>query len=535
MPCRATPSRPGASETTDERRCSADRAELSRPRHTKLRSRHTCARPRPISSSTRVEGGTPPSIGWGCAFDRSRGGGSGTVTELAQPPQRFREIARLKLADSHTQGALDSSTARLYGNRSAAWQALPEVQELRQRAHDARMRVIDDLDAHVARFAEALEARGGQVHFARTADDATAYVTGVCRRSGARLAAKSKSMLSEELDLNHALEAIGVRAVETDLGEYIIQLAGEHPAHILAPGRREDRRRRRRAPLGRRWHACAAGPRRTDAGRPPSAQAGLPRRRRRHHRRQLRRQRDGLDLPGHERGQRAAGHFASARPHRAHGDGTPRRRPVRPRRPPAPARAQRDGSESERLHDTADWSATPRRRGRARGAARRNRRQRPLQPARDALQGNARVHPLRRLPERLPRLPEDRRRRLRPCLLGADGRRAPAAPRGTRPGSLTSARVLALRSMHRRLPGQDPAPRAAARPAQGPGRDERCAALGAPRVRALVSRVVVAARLPDLDSCRARTAGRRRGRRARPRLGARRDLPRLVRRFRNGR
>ena len=161
MPCRATPSRPGASETPDERRCSADRAELSRLRHTESRSRHTCARPRPISSSTRVEGGTPPSIGWGCALDRSRGEGSGTVTELAQPPRRFREIARLKLADSHTQEALDSSTARLYGNRSAAWQALPEVQELRQRAHDARMRVIDDLDAHVARFAEALEARGG--------------------------------------------------------------------------------------------------------------------------------------------------------------------------------------------------------------------------------------------------------------------------------------------------------------------------------------------------------------------------------------
>ena len=157
------------------------------------------------------------------------------MTELTQPRQRFREIARIKLADSHTQGALDSSTARLYGNRVAAWQALPEVQELRQRAHDARMRVIDDLDLHVARFTQALESRGGHVHFAQTADDATAYVTEVCRRSGAKLAAKSKSMLSEELDLNRALEGIGVRAVETDLGEYIIQLAGEHPAHILAP------------------------------------------------------------------------------------------------------------------------------------------------------------------------------------------------------------------------------------------------------------------------------------------------------------
>ena len=157
------------------------------------------------------------------------------MTDLAQPPGRFREIARLKLADGHIQGALDSSTARLYGNRTEAWQALPEVEELRRRAHDARMRVIDDLDTHIDRFRDALEARGGRVHFARTADDATAYVTDVCGRAGAKLAAKSKSMLSEEIGLNDALEAAGIRVVETDLGEYIVQLAGEHPVHILAP------------------------------------------------------------------------------------------------------------------------------------------------------------------------------------------------------------------------------------------------------------------------------------------------------------
>jgi L-lactate dehydrogenase complex protein LldF len=157
------------------------------------------------------------------------------MTDLAQPPKRFREIARLKLADSHTQEALDTSTARLYGNRVAAWQALPDAEALRTRAHEARLRVIDDLDTHIKRFRAALEARGGHVHFARTAEDASAYVTDVCRRAGATLAAKSKSMLSEEIGLNHALEAAGIRVVETDLGEYIVQLAGEHPVHILAP------------------------------------------------------------------------------------------------------------------------------------------------------------------------------------------------------------------------------------------------------------------------------------------------------------
>ena len=97
------------------------------------------------------------------------------------------------------------------------------------------MEVIDDLDGHVARFTAALEARGGHVFFARTADEASAYVADVCSRAGAKLAAKSKSMATEEIGLNAALEAVGVTPVETDLGEYILQLAGEHPVHIVAP------------------------------------------------------------------------------------------------------------------------------------------------------------------------------------------------------------------------------------------------------------------------------------------------------------
>src|SRR5439155_20294140 len=87
----------------------------------------------------------------------------------------------------------------------------------------------------IEQFRAAVEARGGHVHFARTGDDASAYVAEVCRSHGAKVAAKSKSMASEEIRLNDALEAAGVRPVETDLGEYILQLAGEHPVHIVAP------------------------------------------------------------------------------------------------------------------------------------------------------------------------------------------------------------------------------------------------------------------------------------------------------------
>ena len=157
------------------------------------------------------------------------------MAELAQPATRFREIARGKLGDARIQGALDEATDRLMTNRLAAWADLPGVEELRQRAHEIRMEVVDDLDGHVARFTAALEARGGHVYFARTAEEASAYVADVCRKRGAKLAAKSKSMVSEEIGLNAALEAVGVTPVETDLGEYILQLAGEHPVHIVAP------------------------------------------------------------------------------------------------------------------------------------------------------------------------------------------------------------------------------------------------------------------------------------------------------------
>ncbi len=157
------------------------------------------------------------------------------MPELRQPPGRFREIARLKLGDAHTQTALDEATNRLRTNRVSAWEGLPDVEALRERAHAIRMEVIDDLDSHVAQFTEALEARGGHVFFARTAEEASAYVADVCSRSDAKIAAKSKSMATEEIGLNAALEAVGVAPVETDLGEYILQLAGEHPVHIIAP------------------------------------------------------------------------------------------------------------------------------------------------------------------------------------------------------------------------------------------------------------------------------------------------------------
>jgi len=157
------------------------------------------------------------------------------VTDLAQRPDRFRKVAREKLADPHVQEAIRSSVERLRSHRLEAWGELENVEELRQRAHETRMKAVRDIDHYLAEFTQALEARGGVVKVCATAEEACAYVVDVCRRRDAKLVAKSKSMATEEIGLNRALEAAGVRSVETDLGEYILQLGGEHPVHIIAP------------------------------------------------------------------------------------------------------------------------------------------------------------------------------------------------------------------------------------------------------------------------------------------------------------
>ena len=157
------------------------------------------------------------------------------MTELRQPADRFREIARAKLAEPRTLDALDVATGRLYGARTKAWDGLSDVEGLRERAREIRTRTMDDLERHLADFTRAVEAAGAHVHSCRTAEEASATIADICRQAGAKLAVKSKSMASEEIGLNEALAGAGVEAVETDLGEYILQLAGEHPVHIIAP------------------------------------------------------------------------------------------------------------------------------------------------------------------------------------------------------------------------------------------------------------------------------------------------------------
>ncbi|HET7010495.1 MAG TPA: lactate utilization protein B, partial [Anaerolineales bacterium] len=155
----------------------------------------------------------------------------------------FRARVRSALANEALQEALDRNADRRKAAWEAAFDSLPGAQESRREARRIRAESLDRLDDLLAEFRRNLEANGFQVHVAADADQACGQVVAIARAHGARLAAKSKSMVSEEIGLNAALQRAGIRAVETDLGEFIVQLRDEPPAHIITPAihlRRQD-------------------------------------------------------------------------------------------------------------------------------------------------------------------------------------------------------------------------------------------------------------------------------------------------------
>jgi len=147
----------------------------------------------------------------------------------------IHELGRKALLDNHLQEALRSSTLRLYTKRLEAAREVPGWEGLRDRAHEIKREVVNNLDYYLSQFAEKVEQNGGKVHWADTGDEACRIIREIAQRAGAREVVKGKTMVSEEIELNHALEMAGIRGVETDLGEFILQLAGERPGHIIAP------------------------------------------------------------------------------------------------------------------------------------------------------------------------------------------------------------------------------------------------------------------------------------------------------------
>ncbi|TXL76024.1 iron-sulfur cluster-binding protein [Vineibacter terrae] len=139
------------------------------------------------------------------------------------------------LVDDNLQQSLAILKVGFSERRRQAAERLPEFEALRDRARDIKNHALAHLDFYLEAFEAKVTALGGHVHWAPTAADARAAVLDICRRAGARTVTKSKSMIAEEIALNDHLEAHGIEPVETDLGEYIIQLRREPPSHIIAP------------------------------------------------------------------------------------------------------------------------------------------------------------------------------------------------------------------------------------------------------------------------------------------------------------
>ena len=162
----------------------------------------------------------------------------------------FGQHSREALTNDSLRGALDLVTTEFADRRARALSLTPDWEAWREQARAVKAHTLASLDTYLAQFMERAEANGIQVHVARDRKEACTLVAEIIQQTQASTVVKSKSMVTEEIGLNEHLVAQGLEPVETDLGEWIIQLAGEKPSHIIAPAihhTRED--------VGRLFHA----------------------------------------------------------------------------------------------------------------------------------------------------------------------------------------------------------------------------------------------------------------------------------------
>lgn len=150
-------------------------------------------------------------------------------------PNHFRTQSEAALKDEQLQTALARAKSGFINKRRKAIALVDDFDVLKLRAQTAKQKALDNLDHYLRLFEANVKKHGGQVHYAKTPNDLNQIVYGLCQQYQARLITKGKSMISEETGLNAFLEQRGIRMAETDLGEYIIQLAHEKPSHIIAP------------------------------------------------------------------------------------------------------------------------------------------------------------------------------------------------------------------------------------------------------------------------------------------------------------
>ena len=147
----------------------------------------------------------------------------------------FAARAVVALEDAPLQAAMARAESGFVDKRRKAVALAPEFEALRDQGREIKNHTLEHLDYYLECYEAQVLAQGGQVHWARTGEEATGIILDICRKAGAKRIAKGKSMVAEEMALNEALEQEKFEVTETDLGEYIIQLAEEPPSHIIAP------------------------------------------------------------------------------------------------------------------------------------------------------------------------------------------------------------------------------------------------------------------------------------------------------------
>ncbi|RFU63484.1 LutB/LldF family L-lactate oxidation iron-sulfur protein [Peribacillus glennii] len=148
----------------------------------------------------------------------------------------FKERVSTELENKFMRSAISSAQERLHGRRLDAIEELGNWESWRSHGEEIRQHVLENLDYYLHQLTENVSRLGGHVFFAQTAEEASAYVKEVIQSKNARKIVKSKSMVTEEINLNAVLEETGCEVVETDLGEYILQVDDhDPPSHIVAP------------------------------------------------------------------------------------------------------------------------------------------------------------------------------------------------------------------------------------------------------------------------------------------------------------
>src|SRR5215469_11003211 len=153
----------------------------------------------------------------------------------------FPAAAREAVTDSKLRRNLTHATTAIRQKRARAVSELTDWEELRQTAKAIKDHVLANLDTYLIRLEDSVTRAGGQVHWARDADEANKTIASLVRRAGTDTVVKVKSMATQEIGLNEALAKEGIAAVETDLAELIVQLGQDLPSHILVPAIHRNR------------------------------------------------------------------------------------------------------------------------------------------------------------------------------------------------------------------------------------------------------------------------------------------------------